>query len=89
MLPGTSTLALAAAYGDTHPKRRAQFEKQVTRAVSEDYGKEPTWMKAMNRSLVHLRFRPIRIRTEKSDCPSELKYFRRNAASNALRGGRS
>ena len=65
--------ALAAAYGDTHPKRRAQFEKQ-RHVLLEDY----KGVEKVIRSLVHLR--DSRIRAE----ARELKYFRRNRS--ALRG---
>ena len=62
--------ALAAAYGDTHPKRRAQFEKQ-RHVLLEDYkGVE----KPMIRSLVHLRDTYPR----RKKIARELKYFRRN-----------
>ena len=50
--------ALAAAYGDTHPKRRAQFEKQ-RHVLLEDY----KGVEKVIRSLVHLVSAP------KKDCP--------------------
>ena len=61
--------ALAAVYGDTHPKRRAQIEKQ-RHVLLEDY----KGVEKVIRSLAHLR----------DTCPRrkkiarELKYFRRN-----------
>ena len=59
MLPGDT--ALAAAYGDTHPKRRAQFEKQ-RHVLLEDY----KGVEKVIRSLVHLRDTyPL----PKKDCP--------------------
>ena len=55
MLPGTS--ALAAAYGDTHPKRRAQFEKQ-RHVLLEDY-------KGVEKVIVLSCTSATRIRAEK------------------------
>ena len=61
--------ALAAAYGDTHPKRRAQFEKQ-RHVLLEDY----KGVEKVIRSLVHLRDTYPR----RKKIARELKYFRRN-----------
>ena len=59
--------ALAAAYGDTHPKRRAQFEKQ-RHVLLEDY----KGVEKVTRSLVHLRDTYPR----RKKIARELKYFR-------------
>lgn len=61
--------ALAAAYGDTHPKRSAQFEKQRHVLLEDDKGVEK-----VIRSLVHLRDTYPR----RKKIARELKYFRRN-----------
>ena len=61
--------ALAAAYGDTHPKRRAQFEKQ-RHVLLEDY----KGVEKVIRSLVYLRDTYPR----RKKIARELKYFRRN-----------
>ena len=61
--------ALAAAYGDTHPKRRAQFEKLRHVLVEDDKGVEK-----VIRSLVHLRDTYPR----RKKIARELKYFRHN-----------
>ena len=61
--------ALAAAYGDTHPRRRAQFEKQ-RHVLLEDY----KGVEKVIRSLVHLRDTYPR----RKKIARELKYFRRN-----------
>ena len=61
--------AVASAYGDTHPMRRAQFEKLRHVLLEQDKGVEK-----VIRSLVHLRDKyPHRKKIAR-----ELKYFRRN-----------
>ena len=65
--------ALAAAYGDTHPKRRAQFEKQ-RHVLLEDY----KGVEKVIRSLVHLRDTYPRRK--------KIEVFSAQSASNALRG---
>ena len=69
MLPGTSTQPSRLPYGDTHPKRRAQFEKQ-RHVLLEDY----KGVEKVIRSLVHLRDTYPR----RKKIARELKYFRRN-----------
>ena len=69
--------ALAAAYGDTHPKRRAQFEKQ-RHVLLEDY----KGVEKVIRSLVHLRDTYPR---RKKIAP-RTEVFSAQSASNALRG---
>ena len=66
---GHLNTALAAAYGDTHPKRSAQFEKLRHVLVEDDKGVEK-----VIRSLVHLRDTYPR----RKKIARELKYFRRN-----------
>ena len=61
--------ALAVAYGDTHPKRSAQFKKLRHVLVEDDKGVEK-----VIRSLVHLRDTYPR----RKKIARELKYFRRN-----------
>ena len=61
--------ALKAAYGDTHPKRSAQFEKLRHVLVEDGKGVEK-----VIRSLVHLRDTYPR----RKKIARELKYFRRN-----------
>ena len=61
--------ALAVAYGDTHPKRSAQFKKLRHVLVEDDKGVEK-----VIRSLVHLRDTYPR----RKKITRELKYFRRN-----------
>ena len=67
--------ALAVAYGDTHPKRSAQFKKLRHVLVEDDKGVEK-----VIRSLVHLRdtYPP------KKDYP-RTEVFSAQSASNALR----
>ena len=61
--------ALAVAYGDTHPKRSAQFKKLRHVLLEDDKGVEK-----VIRSLVHLRDTYPR----RKKIARELKYFRRN-----------
>jgi hypothetical protein len=61
--------ALAAAYGDTHPKRRSQFKKLRHVLLEEDSGVDK-----VIRSLAHLRDKYPR----KKKITRELKFFRRN-----------
>ena len=53
--------ALAVAYGDTHPKRSAQFKKLRHVLLEDDKGVEK-----VIRSLVHL---PRHVSPPKKDCP--------------------
>ena len=72
MLPGTSTQPSRLpmkGVRDTHPKRRAQFEKQ-RHVLLEDY----KGVEKVIRSLVHLRDTYPR----RKKIARELKYFRRN-----------
>ena len=68
--------ALAVAYGDTHPKRSAQFKKLRHVLLEDDKGVEK-----VIRSLVHLRDTYPR---RKKDCP-RTEVFSAQSASNALR----
>ena len=61
--------ALAVAYGDTHPKRSAQFKKLRHVLLEDDKGVEK-----VIRSLVHLRDTYPR----RKKIARELKFFRRN-----------
>ena len=68
--------ALAVAYGDTHPKRSAQFKKLRHVLLEDDKGVEK-----VIRSLVHLRDTYPR---RKKDCP-RTEVLSPQSASNALR----
>ena len=68
--------ALAVAYGDTHPKRSAQFKKLRHVLLEDDKGVEK-----VIRSLVHLRDTYPR----RKKIARELKYLSPQSASNALR----
>ena len=77
MPPGTSTRNLAVAYGDTHPKRSAQFKKLRHVLVEDDKGVGDQVI----RSLVHLRDTYPR----RKKIARGTEVFSAQSASNALR----